>query len=64
MVRGSAGLLFNLVALTCGCCASCRLGGTKVGEGGAVALAKALEVNSSLHTLEYVSLESVVRSFG
>ena len=29
-----------------------------------MALAKALEVNSSLHTLEYVSLESVVRSFG
>ena len=40
----------------CGCvimCA-CSLWNNSIGDGGAVALGKALEVNSSLQTLEYV----------
>ena len=37
---------------------ACSLGWNKIGHGGAVALGKALEVNSSLHTLQCVVLES------
>jgi len=41
---------------------ACSLWNNNIGDGGAVALGKALEVNSSLQTLEYVVGELVLYS--